>query len=415
MALTIYNQDKSFYQIDSSDVNVNAVTKDVKSITINEEQMKLTTGTIVLRDDNQSYSKIFKPGAIVNIGWGFKDPLKSALALLPNPNNPGEYKGPIFRQGFKAFILTPGGSGNNDGTGDFTINFRSGILSTNKRKTRSVPIYGTPMTKGLAILQVLSESGYLAPFVLFTKGPHRMTDDISKEPLRQENETNFQFLRRMADEWNITFQTGSTFAGIEQAIFCDPEFVETSPFNLLQTGGVGLSNLFEYKGGIRNVLSYTWENNFIQDGQGDHVQFALVGPGFVVQNKQTVKTETVLAFTLNMKKLTEEFKSLKKKKGIAAANEFYQEMISATNFRDENIIKFWTPSEFKTAPQGGGIKVNIESFGSTLYSPGNRATLGQGFPEFLTEVAHLKIRKLTHQLDTNGYRCKIEITDRLWK
>lgn len=408
--IKLFNQDSSYFEVTSSDVNIEAVTRDVKSLTIVEEQMNMTTGSIVLRDDNQSYSKIFKPGATLTIGWGFKDPFKAIQNLITDINNPLEFKGPVFRKNLKAYLLSPQGSLNNNGTGGFIINFRSGLNSVNKRITRSLPIVGTPSTKGLVILQVLAESGYLAPFVLFVAGPHRMTDIITKAPLRQENETNFQFLRRKADEWNLTFQTGVDMAGIPQAIFCDHDKSQLSPFTTLTTGGIGLNNLFNYKGGVRNVLSATWENNFIQDGTGDHVQFALV-EGIPVQQKSTAKTEKVLAYKLDMKKLTTEMNAIKKKSGIPAAQKFYQGIIDATDFQDKNIKKFWTSTEFKTAPQGGGIKVTIDCFGNPLYTPPNNVILGYGWPEQVTEVARLKMRKVTHTLDKGGYKCKIEVTD----
>lgn len=407
-----YNQDKSFYQVESSDVAVGSVAKNVKSLTINEEQAKLITGTIVLRDDNQSYSRVFRPFAKIKISWGFKDPLKALENLAPIPRNPVEIRGPSFRENLEAFLIVPGGSMNQDGTGEFIINFKAGLTIANENKTRSIPIAGTPVppTKGLAITQILIESGIPAPYVNFKE----FSDDITKAPLKQTNESNFAFLRRKANQWKKEFQVGITPAGIPAAIFCDRDKAENAPFSILTTGGVGLSHLFEYKSGIKNVISATWENNFINDGTGDHIQISVVGPGFTFTNKSVAETQTVAVFKLDEIKLKKEMERITKQDGLKAAQDFQKTIINPTSFQDKEIKQFWTSSQATTAPQGGGNKVNIETFGNTLYSPPNRVVLHGGWPDHLLTIENLKIRKVQHVLNNNGYRNKIEIVDRFF-
>lgn len=415
LMIKLFNQDSSFFEVTSPDSNIDVAEKDIKSLTIIEEAYKLTTGTIILRDDSQIYSNLFKIGSRISATWGFKDPLKAIQNVITDINNPLEIKGPIFRSNLTAILLTPSGTMNNDGSAEFIINFRSGQLFINERKTRNIPIIGTPMNKGLAITQVLVESGVPAPFVLFTNGPHRMTDDITKTPLKQSNETNFQFLRRKADEWNVFFRVGTDPAGISQAVFADNDKVQTSPFGALTTGGAGIDNLFDWRGGVKNVLNASWENNFVQDGTGDHVQLQIVGPGFVLENKQVVETETVVAFRLDMARLKAEMRSAERKKRGSSAL-LYQSIIDATDFQSDIIRRFWTATEFKTAPQGGGNKVIIETFGNPLYTPPNKVKLGLGFPERLTANApNLKMRRVEHRLSIEGYKCKIDVRDLLHK
>lgn len=414
--LEFRNQDSSYFRIKIPGETIKFLEKFVKSISIQEKEFQLTTGSITFDDRDQIVTDTFFPskkataitgkknsgvlGKVLELEWGYKDPLKALAALAPDLNNPTELKGPIFRAGLKGVVVSPSGSMGENGAAETTIQFMNAVNSFTRRTNRVYQIG----TRGTVILQVFIELGILTPLINF-EGME--TPVLPSNPVRRSNETGFEFLKRKAEEWNCVFRISNTPIGTEAGIFANLSRIETLPFATVTTGAIGRDFLFEYARGKRNVISADWENQFGQANVGDNVQLRIVA-GKPQTVRTTAQTEQVQSFKLDTEKLKRAFQRAKATGGVAAAQSLLTGILNATDFNDPEIRKYWVPAEYKTAPNSAGTTVTIETFGSTLYSPPIKCKLGKGFPKFIQDFKNWRISGVDHTINREGYRCSIE-------
>jgi len=407
----IWNQDSSFFSFNNEKgifaifgSDLDNISKRVKSISFTEEFGKMGTGSINMTDRVHAVSSFFVYGSVFEMTIGYSDPLRTFLALLPEPLNPIEYIGPAARTGITAVVMGPSGKANAKGGVDFNINFRSGF--TMVRDKVSENHFGT---RQLIINKILLRN-LVTPIVLFKE----MVFTHIKVPLVQSLETDFQFLRRLAKRWKVNFLQGTNLVGQPVVFFGDPVALDISGYKLLTTGAIGFDHLFEWREGLRNVISYDWTDDFGQDGEGDTLNFQLVD-GNPVGSVSISPILSIQAKSFDMVELTAALNDARKTDGVEGALALYQKIILATDFKDALIQRFWTDAEFQTYTPGRGLSITLDTFGNPLYNPGSTVKFGKGFPKNFQDVSGFKIVKVTHTIDKKkGYRCKIECKDRLF-
>ncbi len=405
----ILNHDSSFFDVQTVEpitgiplgIDQTVISKDVRSLSITEEGGKMMNGTLELRDPNHIYSHALRNGVGLKLEWGYKNFDLSPLNLLKTIENPTEFQGAIARSNIRAMITSPSGGGDNKGTLTYNCNFQAHMGTISERKNRVFSIG----TKGTVITQVLLEMGVIVinQHVLFKRMAEPLTPDTS---VRMGNETLYRFLSRMAREWGAHFLLGQTPTGLSAAVFADPDKVSSIPFAISVLGGVGKSNLFEYKDGVRNVKSYKWKQNVGENGAGDNVRISYVNGQPVLLRTMAIN-EKVLTWKLDTDAIKRDFK---RRSNPIEQMKVYRSIATATDF--EEVKKYFTPVESSTAPQGAGYNINIETYGNVLLTAYNEIGMGRGFPTRLRQgFMKFFIKKVTHTINRKGYDCSLDIQD----
>jgi phage protein D len=383
-----YNQDGIYFKITSPNLKTEINEKDFLSLSITEEQGKLTIGSIVLLDDGAYYSAI-KRGAILSMEWGY-----SFVSGISN----------MFRKGLDVMVISP--SCNLAEKTTTTINFRSGFSMITNRKSQN---YND--TKLNVVTLVMASAGIKAPLIDFS-------NSNEKGMFRQDSETDFQFLRRLAIEWKKQFILGYDPKGQPTAIFSDYNSTKAEQYLQLITGQLQTSNLFEYNSGIRNVIKADIEENFSESGAGEQIQFVLIDGQAVKQSVQA-EQKTVQYLKFDSDKMRLEADQIAKRQGRQATLNFLSDIMSATDFQADNVKRFWTPVDYKTAMPHSGTKINITAFGNPLITVPSPVVLGAGFPSAVANAKGpgldngYKIRKVTHTINSSGYFNEIEVRNYL--
>lgn len=428
MSLSIRNQDGSYFRVSATGIDLRSVQKDVKSITVTEEEFRLTIGSIAFNDPYQTITDILFPvttsstavagkkkkglaGSSIDVEWGYKDPLRAVSALIPKKRAPLDYKGPIQRKGLKGVVISPSGSMGDDGSAETRLQFINAISTS---KTMGNQVYNG--TRGTIVGQVMLEAGVLTPMINF-EGMEQVHSFATGNIVRRSNETPFSFLVNKAKEWGAHFKIGYTPVGALVGLFVDRDKLESMsvPYVLATTKGVGKKFTFEWGRGLKNVISADWKNQYGSGNIGDNVQLRLMSTGTggqkVIAHRTTAATHEVKTLKLDVDKLRRAFEREKKKGGIPAATKLLLRIMNATQFEDEEIRQYWKAATYKTAPNSAGTTVTIETFGNPLYTPPGFSELGLGFPLFIQKRELWRIRKVDHIVSREGYKCSVEVQD----
>lgn len=377
--------------------------EDVISLEITEEMGRMTSGSLVLNDPYNKYSRILRDFSKLQITWGYYVPDISPFSVVQLSKNPTEFSSVAAKRTILARVLSPSGSGSSTGQITYSCQFQSHVELGQKGDSR---LWYTG-TKSLVVREVAFSMMKVAlMFVDFKRGNEVVLPDT---PVRMDNESPFKFLHRKAHEWGASFAMGYTPSGVPALMFVDPAKVQTCGFLNVVLGAAGDNNLFEYMGGTRNVIDYTWRKT---DGGGDNVQVQYVNgkPEYIYSRAQD---ETVTYWKLDFDAIKRYYKD--RKQNISDLAAFTKKMLETDDFNEFVKRKFFVAAKSTTAPQGSGYEGSLNTLGNPLYTAGNKATFGEGFPSRMrqTEKAPIKffMRKVTHSINRESYKNSIDFVD----
>jgi len=406
----LYNADSSFFNISSDDVALSkqVVNDDVIGLTIQEEIGKATSGSLQLNDPNNVYAGLMTLGIKLNISWGYKDADTSIRSVTASQKNPSEMQGTMVREGMTAYVMSPSGSGNENGHSVFNCNF----YGTEWSKSQARKVYKAG-TKSSVVVEVLRRMGVSFWDVMFERGHELITPDTQV----LQWETDFKFLQRIARDWRVMFRIGYMASGRMYAMFVDFDKFDQVAFSKMVTGAsFGNSIQLDYKYGLANVRSYKWQNHAGESGTGDHVKIVWVGgkPTFI---RYIAEGQTVRAYRFVPSKITKELERRGNTGGISAQTEYMKWATMKVDFNSmrELVSKgYFVPVDVDTAPQGVGYSVNVEMLGNPLITPPMLCKFGEGFPDNLASYQFkIYLRKVEHSISKDGYRISAEAVDTL--
>jgi len=406
---TIFPIDNSFFKItfQGEKGNVN-ISEDVINFSVTEEIHRMTKGSLTLRDPYGIYSRHLKNGKTFSLNWGYKNESISTISSLQK--NPLEITGNSIRTALRGYIQSPGGSGGQNGVLTYNCNFYGAEMKSNLHDTEW---YRTG-TKETAVASALLKLGVSVPFISFVQGKEVLTESNAV----MQNETTFKFLNRLAFEWRCIFRLGWSLTGALVGLFVDNNQIDGSSslaFQKLVTGGTaGSSKLFEY--GVNstypNVMNYTWKHNIGDSGLGDGNRIEIINGKSIITN-YTVEDQNVTISRLDEALLKEYIRTHPDQK------ELTRDVILASSFTskigDTTVGAFFDKIATVTAPQGLGYSCNIKTIGDPLFTCPMKANFGNGFPDFYKNdfggLNKFFIKKVAHNIDSNGYKCNLEIAD----
>ena len=405
-ATGIFEHDQSFIKLSSPDVQLSerVLEADVISFTFNEEMGKLDTGSLSIRDPEHIYSRILRVGARIFISWGY---LREAVAEIQGIDrlwNATEITGSLARRGVKAYIQSPSGSADENGNVFFNCNF----ISMEQRGEAFKEPFESGSYKEI-ISQVMDKIGITKKYIDFERGNDKATAETPIIP----KESPFQFLTRKARDWRCSFKVGWTQDGELVGLFTNPEKATLTMFKNDVTGGAGLSNYFDYRTTLGNVISYEWKNRQGESGVGAGANLTMVNGQIRIQ-RYVVEEEKVKTWRLDPEKIKAVLETAEAEGGTTDAVQLVQEYLKENDW--EAFKKFFDPVENETAPQGFGYTVNLKSIGNPLVTVGNLAQFGIGFPDFIGRSKGTKdilfyVDRVVHKLGREGYTNDIEIVD----
>jgi hypothetical protein len=413
---TSSDKDNSYFFITTPDPKVagSVDSRDVLELTITEECEKMTEGSIRLRDQNDVYSKILRRNQKIIVNWGYKSPGMDISALPRDFGSAGaanllldSFTPQIDRRGLQAIIMNPSGEADDHGQKFYNATFlchdQSGL---DESKIWLGMARGEIITKVIASLGVLPENTEIG-----------FLDDDKQVPDagERQDETAFRYLCRKSQEWHAIFRVAYDPAGTLCAVFLSADRLVNSRI-VRQISG-GSLNLRYGTGNDGNVLSYNWQNNEGENGQGDNVRLELVNGQYVYQYI-TVKDEQVTVYQLSMDAVNDEFK----KRHPQEQAVYTQEIMDTTTF--EKVKYLFRPVLQATAPNGFGYVINARMFGSPFACPPAIVTFEAGFPspflsapktyrgvQYAPRTNTFYLRKNLHTLSAAGWFSDLEIVD----
>jgi len=398
VSLELYNHDGSWFKVESSDVKTDLVkTEDVMSLNVTEEMAKMDSGTLQLLDRNNIYSYILRPGVKLKISWGTRMGQSTAASRSP----------------IEVMVNSPSGGG--DGGGRITFN--CSFMALQSRGSEMVKWYETG-TKADVIADAMRRCGVLNPEINFARGSEAITSGTKV----CQNESDFRFLVKYADEWRAAFRIGRDKQGNQIACFVDYAKLKTSNFVKLMTGET--SRFLEYGGadlgykevngksvdvvlsGKANVLEYSWQDHSMDSATGQGVQ-VYESDGKVQMMTYNVKDETVTYWRLDEKAVE---KAFNKQPDLTSKASLLADFLSRQTF--EQVKQYFIADTTTTAPQGSGLTVDAKLMGDPNVTAAMIATFGAGFPSRIGASDRTWwIRKAEHNLTTAGYFTDVSISD----
>lgn len=377
--------------------------EDVMSLEITEEMGRMITGSLVLNDPYHKYSRILRDYSKLQITWGYYSPDLSPFSLIQLSKNPTEFSNVAAKRTILARVLSPSGGGSSNGQVTYNCQFQSFVEIGQNNQTKLWYVG----TKELLVREVaLSMMKIPLMFVNFKRGNEKVTPDAG---IRMDNESPFRFLHRKAHEWGCSFSIGYTPTGVPALMFVDPDKVQTCGFLNVVLGAAGNSNLFEYMSGTRNVIDYTWRKT---NSGGDNVQVNYVNgkPEYIYSKAED---EKVTYWKLDFDAIKRYYKD--RKQNISDLTAFTKKMLETDDFNEFVKRRFFVPATSTTAPQGSGYEASLNTLGNPLFTAGNKATFGEGFPSRMRQTGKSPIkffmRKVTHSINRESYKNAIDVVD----
>lgn len=398
----IINNDSSFFEISSDDITLddNLMSKNLIKLSITEQRDSMTQGSLSFYDPNDTFSRIIRTGVNLKINWGYRDSLLKQ-DIVNNKFNVDEINGSLIRRGLQGFVSSPSGGGSNKGVITYNCNWTAYKF----RGLDESKVYSSG-TKKDVINEIFNKIG-VSPIkraINFGVANDRLDTDRS---VRQD-ETDFQFLIRLAREWSALFSIGFSPKGEVVAIFIDTDKIGNNSLPKWMLDATGNSHSIGYKGEISNVISYTWKSNESENGTGSNVQLSFAD-GRVILKRFVAEQEKVISYRLNPERIRQTINSTEND-GIVAQTKIVKDLLSINDF--EQIKHFFDPYESTTAPQGFGYRISAKMLGNPLMIPPNQIIINNGFPDRLGgKQAKYYIDKVTHNIDTSGYKNDVEIVD----
>lgn len=405
----IYNADSSFFNIKSPsifEISNKVLNADIINLTITEEIYKMSSGSLTLYDPNQIYSTLFKLGVVLEIEWGYKKLENPLINIFVNKENPNEIGGILSRKGTKFLVMSPSGSGDEKGYSEFKCN----LYSTEYIKTENKKVYKTG-TKQTVVQEVMTRMGILTQTIVFSNGNDLVSD--SKQIVQHEND--FNFLQRLALQNKCVFKIGHTPLGLLHGLFVDIDQFHKTDFykKILGSEVRGNVKTLNWKKGIPNVISYTWQNHAGESGTGDNIMIVPDGKGQYTFIKYQAEGDSIVAYKFVPERVTEEIKRRKIQSGFTGTVDFVKWALNQGNFNELVRKGFFIRYEQSTAPQGLGYTLNVQMLGDPHVVPPMLVSFGAGFPDILHNQSGFFIRKVIHTISKSGYRMVVDICDTL--
>ena len=403
----LYNADSSFFNIEIEDVKIEKkiISDDIISLTVSEEIQKASSGVLKLYDPEAKYPSLLRMGMKVKIAWGYKDKdtnIRTALALVKNPQEIG---GTLVREGMTGFIMSPSGAGSENGQISYNCNF----YGTEWSKKKEQKIYSSG-DKTSVVMDIFIKMGVTGWDIMFTRGSELVQGDTQL----LQWESDFKFLQRCARDWHCIFRIGQTPAGTLYGMFVDHDKFNMVQFSKVVTGAsYGNSVYLDYKRGLANVRSYTWQNHAGESGTGDNIQMVMIN-GQTTFIRRIAENETVKAYRFVPEKVGADLKRRNAKGGISSMNDYMKWALDVSDFNELVKAQIFVPYDETTAPQGIGYSVSLQMLGNAMVTPPMIAKFGKGFPDNLSnyQVA-LFLTKVDHTIDRDGYHMTAEAMDTL--
>jgi hypothetical protein len=395
----IFNFDKCFFEVTTPDnpkLTGTIAAHDVVSLSVTEELGNLDTGTIALHDDHHLYSRFFRPGTSIDVGFGIRIKGKE-----------------IKRPAMRFIVCSPTGSGGSNGDVHFNCSLMAACRGNAHKETHGEG------TKGSVILKIMSRMG-AAEIVINFRG---MNDSITPNTEIVQNEPDFRFLVRQADLWGCAFRIGYNAKGLMTGMFVDYDKTRESAMMIsgrsvlfLEYGAGGkITDLdgtinIAYPingGGGPNVLSYTWKDNAMNSATGDGAQITLMPDGTVQATRFVVSDEKVTTYRLVPERIETE---LAASGDITRSSAVLLEMLSYKDWKQ--IERYFEVIPEITAPQGSGIELEVKLLGDPLVTTGMSCGFGFGFPDRIGASDRTwYVSKAVHNLSNSGYMTDVSIRD----
>ena len=402
MSIGLFNKDTSFFTVESEDLELSSQTMqdNIMSLSVTEEMGKIDSGSFVLNDPNNIYSRILRPGVSLNLTWGYRTWDASLGGGFQDIVSADVLNQNLERRGLKVFITSPSWSAGQDGV----LNYSASFLARDMRGEQSIRVYRTG-TKADIVAQVMQRLGVTRFDIRFERGVEVTTSDTA---VRQW-ESDFRFLVRYSIEWRSIFKIGYDQEGLLVGMFVDPDKLSSSPFTSWVVGAQRQNQFFEYKQGQGNVLSYDGRDKSGESGQGANVQIRIVD-GQPVFYRYVTEDQTVTAYRLVPERIEQALEDQGLEGGVSAQTELLSNWLSVRDF--EEIRRFFEPVESQTAPQGIGYELDLKTLGNVAYATGAIAEFGQGFPDAIGNSQSLfYLFAVTHTINNQGYNCDCKIVD----
>lgn len=410
MITKINNFDSSFFSVKidgilDKSIEAEYLTDKVISMQITEEMHKMITGTMVLmEDENFRTSLSLRRFRKIEIQWGYKNKEQIQKDAYAKIKNSKELFTPMqATRVAKGYIQNPSWQSGQDGKMTYSCSF----ICFETPWTLVGNNYFSSGNRFTVIQQTILSMGILVSFVKFRRMNEILTYDTG---IRRNNISGFKFLNNLALEWQCLFRIAYDKTGMPVALFCDyTDEASIMQFVNLVGGCTGLSVLWEYKSGMRNVLSYNAQHSQ-SEGAGDNVVPMMIN-GAVTFQRFNATTEKVQYFVLNTAEMAKEMKN------SAAQAALFKDWIGRKSWDDTGangkaVSKYFTLMDDKTAPQGIGFTVSLEAIGNPLCTAPARAKFGKGFPAILgTDTTTFYQTSVVHRIDKSGYKMSVSVVD----
>ena len=408
------NFDSSYFNVKVGKLPPNTkgseyLTDKIISFEIVEELGKMMHGTLMMEEDFYfKTSSIMSKFTPIELWWGYKSKEQIQKDAYVKTKNSMELFTPAQATRYaKGFIHNPSWNCGSDGKQMYSCQF---MCYDNPWMQAGNKLYNGG-TKGTVIIQALVEMGIVnSAFVKFRRSNDVVMGDTA---IRRDNCSLFKFLNQLALEWQCIFRIVYDKNQQPQALFCNFDDDKTIQlFTNLVGGCVGSSVLWEYKGGKKNVMSYTAQYNSAEGGAGDNVQMVMMNgqPTFF---RTIANTNTVQYFKLNTEKMAAEMRN---SGNVGAQSQLLGKWLQANKWED--IKRYFDVTTTTTAPQGIGLSINLEAIGNPLCTAPSRAVFGDGFPDIFkikgaaqTSAVSFYQTGVTHKIDKSGYKMSVSIAD----
>jgi len=409
--MEIFNHDSSFVAIKSDNLPTEKVgaliTKNFISLTIVEEAGKMLTGSLVLKDQDGVYSKIFRMGVQLDLSWGYQNFDRGFRSAFNLRNDFDELTGATERRGVKVICQNISGGGGQDGQVTLNANF----LGQESIQPTVKAVYESG-TREKVVRDVFTRMGITTTVIDFETSSEKVTDSV---PVVQDAK-DYKFLNDLADEWQAEMGIVVGEKG-PSGYFVSSDKLDSMQMDAIKQNASGASGrqrtLYYNSGDLSNVKSYRWQNHAGDSGQGDGGSFVIID-GKPVYQRFVIENEKAIAYRLNNERIKE---ALKKQEGFSSKADLTKEIINSTDF--DQVKRFFDPVEVSTAPQGLGYTIDVEMIGDPMLTIPLTAVFSKGFPVFLSQAGSpsatisFHFKKITHKISRSGYDCSCQIVDNL--
>jgi hypothetical protein len=418
----VFNQDSSYFQIKMNQSLTNTQSKkdianDVIGFEVVEELGKMTSGSITFYDPAFYYSKNLRGGEKFELTWGYKKRNETI-------NQNTELTKLSVRRGQKCISTSPSWSADSKGIILYSCNFIAEEFGSDYKELK--------ILSGKKKSEVIKD----AMDALGIDASKQYVDFAGKNDKGNyvKNESNFKFLNRLAYEWRCNFKMGYTQDGKKTGMFVDYKLLDDTKTQNFIKDTLGIketSTKFEYGIGSENptISSYNGQHHIGDNGQGDASRIDIID-GKPVITRYICEDGKVKALTLNENKLKKFLEDKSQNSAQITSNIVSAKDMNATVWEEQgqgtkngkSVLKvkdFFNSTELGMAPQGFGYTFNLEMLGNPMFSPPIKCEFGKGFPPQLVkdkndtnaEINKFFIKKVSHKINAQGYKCSLEIVD----